>query len=429
MTHPFRQIILHAGLPKTGSTSIQNNFFHHRELLAECGLEYPEFELGERQLVNHSDPLTAILFDKRNLNHWAFRMGVMERQDETREEFRRQFNRIVEDSASDTLVLSAEAVTSFDRKQLRALRKKLLKLTDRLRVIALVRSPLETIDSMLQQQAYGGGTEDNIADIVGAVAGRLDRLERAFGSELEILEFHLAKQEPGGIVGALLCHLGVPADRVAQLEFSRSNERVSMEAYKLMVAINRRHPIGPVEEGGCRRRFHDLKPLARLPGNPFRIDSFRDTQWYAAALEETAELERRYGFAFPAHEAHQPASLWGMDTLLALEDALSLLAAPQLRLAAGEQLAVEARALESSEPRRAAILDFIAQRARAAGDLTPQSILDELGADYFKFAALQVGQDSPRLAHRLMALARYLRPGAPFIEQRLAQYRDKLGES
>ncbi len=429
MTRPFRQIILHAGLPKAGSSSIQNNFFQHRELLAECGLEYPEFHLEGRQLVNHSDPLTAILFDKRNLNQWAFRMGVMERQDETREEFRRQFDRIVEGSAADTLVLSAEAVTSFDRKQLRAMRKKLLKLTDRLRVVALVRSPLDTIESMLQQQAYGGGTEDNIADIVGAVAERLDRLERTFGSELEILEFHRAQQEPGGIVGALLCQLGIPAERVAQLEFSRRNERVSMEAYKLMVAINRRYPIGPVEEGGCKRHFHDVKPLARLPGNPFRIDSFRDTEWYAAALEETAELERRYGFDFPAYEAREPVSLWSMNTLLALEDALSLLAAPQLRLAAGEHLAAEAEALENSDPRRAAILDFIAQRARAAGELTPQSLLDELGADYFKFAALQVDQDSPRLAYRLMALARYLRPGAPFIEERLAQYRDKLGGS
>ena len=96
MTQPFRQIILHAGLPKTGSTSIQNNCYRHRELLAEYGLEYPEFRLGERQLVNHSDPLTAILFDKHNVNHWAFRMGVMDRQDEAREGFRRQFARIVE---------------------------------------------------------------------------------------------------------------------------------------------------------------------------------------------------------------------------------------------------------------------------------------------------------------------------------------------
>ena len=91
--------------------------------------------------------------------------------------------------------------------------------------------------------------------------------------------------------------------------------------------------------------------------------------------------------------------------------------------------AAEAEALENSDPHRAAILDFIAQRARAADDLTPQSLLDELGADYFKFAALQVDQESPRLAYRLMALARHLRPGAPFIEERLAQYRDKLGES
>ena len=56
-------------------------------------------------------------------------------------------------------------------------------------------------------------------------------------------------------------------------------------------------------------------------------------------------------------------------------------------------------------------------------------ILEKLGADYFKFAALQVEQGSTEMSLLLMELAQKLRSDAPFITERIQHYRNKLKET
>jgi hypothetical protein len=57
----YRQIVLHAGLCKTGSTSIQANCRRHRRFLHAHGLVYPQFSFGDRPFIMHSIPLTAAI--------------------------------------------------------------------------------------------------------------------------------------------------------------------------------------------------------------------------------------------------------------------------------------------------------------------------------------------------------------------------------
>ncbi len=427
MTKRYQQIILHAGLPKTASTSIQNNCFIHREVLLQHGIHYPAFHLGEKRLLNHSDPLSAALYDEPNKDHWAFRQGVVGREEEAKASFRRQLEEILDNPSSERLLLSAEVVSNYSAKDLKVLGKKLSRRADSLRVIALVRSPLSSLESILQQQAYGGGTEDEVRELVGLVTKRYERLRSAFGERLEALDFHKLQAQTGGLVAGFFRSLGLPDETIGSLEFQRSNERISTEAYRLMTAINRKIPMVERDQADNPRRFHDLKPLNDLPGSPFCIEDFETTAWYAAAHRESVKLEQKYGFSFVAPQQREQRPLWESDTLLALEEALARLENADLRNAAVEQLVAEAEGLAESEPVKSSILQFVAQRAAQIEDPSTQNLLEQIGADYFKFAALQLGPESPKLALQLMSLAQKLRPGAPFIEERIAHYRKKLG--
>jgi len=371
--------------------------------------------------------MTAALFDDPNMEYWAYRLGVLDSEDEVRKIFRHQFNEIVENPAADILLLSSEIVSDYNPKKLQKLRTRLLAHAEELEVIALVRSPLSSIESILQQRAYGGGTEDEMASIVGKVTRRFKRLQSVFANELEVIDFHQEQAREGGLVAAFFDKIGIPESVVSSLEFQRSNERISSEAYKLMDAINRLYPTSAEPEEGFERKFHDLKPLTTLPGSRFRIGDFKQTRWYADALREDADLAKEYGFNFPEYNELGAAPLWGDDTLLALEDAICKLESSEFRLASADALDAAALEITESDPNRAAILNFISQKVRQGKDLPTQYLLDEIGADYFKFAALQLGPESPKLALYLMSLARKLRPGANFIEERITHYRKKLG--
>jgi hypothetical protein len=114
---------------------------------------------------------------------------------------------------------------------------------------------------------------------------------------------------------------------------------------------------------------------------------------------------------------------------MALEDAVSRLGNKAFRDVVSQALAAEADDLESADPATATILRFIIRRINALDDLPVQFLLNQLGADYFKFSALQVDRECPEMALQLMSLARHLRPEAEFINERVHHYRGKLEKS
>ncbi len=155
----------------------------------------------------------------------------------------------------------------------------------------------------------------------------------------------------------------------------------------------------------------------------FSIDSFKDSSWYEAVGKEGALLEKKYGFDFPEVVEKTTQPLWQQQTLLCLEDAVCRLESKELRDAAASHL--EEEALRVDSPETAAVLRFVSHRIKATHNQPMLYLLDQLGADYFKFAALQLGKESPALALSLMSLAQNLRPDAKFINEQVELLRGR----
>lgn len=426
-TRRYRRIILHAGLHKTGTTSIQNNCFKCRDILLEHGIYYPVFSFGERQFANHSDPITGAVCSPPRLYGMPQRMRVQDDPAPAQAAFSTQFEQVLGEPEAGTLLLSAELVCDYNESDLQALADLLRQSCDELQVIAFVRSPASSLESILQQRNLNGNVMDP-QSLLGVVSQRYMRLANAFPGILQAHNFHEAVTDPDGLLGYFLCVIGVSRDQLGQLDFDASNERVSLEAHRLIEAVNRAYPADNVAAHRVPRTYLDIKPLKALPGQPFQLESFQGSELYEQVVSEGTELEQQLGFTFPesVHRSLQP--LWQEPTLMELEAAVSKLENPLFRLALADYLQGEAATLATENPATAAVLGFVANRVRVQGEAPPALLLDQLGADYFKYTALQVERASPEMALQLMSLALHLRPEAEFINERVQHYRSKLGK-
>ncbi|MGI9287512.1 MAG: hypothetical protein ACR2P1_19165 [Pseudomonadales bacterium] len=422
---PYQRVVVHAGLHKTGTTSIQDSCYRHRDLLLEHGIAYPVFTFRERNFFNHSDPLAAVFCRSLGMGGFPRRLNIEGNAEEAISVFSGQLQQVLEEPAGETLLLSAELVCDFSKKDMLALRRYLEKHAGKVQVIAFVRSPTSSLESILQQRSVSGRPADP-ASLVGLVTARYHRLLAAFSDVLKIFNYHDAVDKPVGLVGHLLMHLGLPEEVVSRLEFDRANQRFSVEAYRIMEAINRAYPAGVGEDHTVRRVYHDMRPLYSVTGDPFRIENFLDSQLYEELTRESESLEQELAFLFPKTSPTATGPLWQEQTLAQAAAAIASLENPALREVAKKVLLDEAGDLQEKDSDTAAVLSFIARQVDTSEELATEAILDKLGADYFKFSALQVERGSSEMALLLMLLARRLRPDAPFIKERISHYRQQL---
>lgn len=357
----YRQIIVHAGFSKTGTSSIQDGCYAHRDVLLQHGIVYPRFHFGEHVFITHSIPLTAAI-----ARHPA-RYGVLLAPQFAAEpgvvidSLRTQWQRMLQAPQGETLLLSTELIEGFDERDMTALREWLAPHAQRLRVVAFVRSPESGLSSLLQERIKMGGLPDPWA-LVGRTRQKLENLQRHFPQALETVNFHAASQHPLGLVGAFLSLAGMPGAALAGLRFNVHNERLSMEAYGLMRAINTRYPPREQAAHGVVRRPRDLDALAQLPGPPFEVPDFAASGLLQASREEAAWLEAQLGFSFPRAQPAAPPLLWQDDTLAVLEASLRALPGTPVIRAAARYLQDEAQACAQSRPATATALDAIADR-------------------------------------------------------------------
>ena len=200
MVQRYKEIILHAGPGKTGSTSIQKNCHKHRELLAAHGIIYPGFDLNGRHLVNHSDAITGAVCDPPTKYGMGWRQKADDDPEGARAQLRSQWEPLLAEPRGDKLILSGENIADYSDHDMQRLKAELEPHCDSLRVLAFIRSPQSSLESILQQRVKGGAAVTK-ESILGVVKNRYVNLKRNFGDQLEVINFHEAVQHPRGLVG------------------------------------------------------------------------------------------------------------------------------------------------------------------------------------------------------------------------------------
>lgn len=218
------KVILHIGTHKTATTTIQDTFCKNAPLLAEHGIIYPRLN----KVTGHH----GLVFD------WGTLPEVYRLKQGSREAFREIARAHAKGDA--TVFLSSEEFSRADPRGAVDFTevRKLLAPFDEVEVICVLRPQWEFIQSVylelskkllpprppvFVQAAIKTGM---VAGLWADYNGLLDQLEKAFEpGEITFLDFRATRAAPGGIVGALLSHMGASlgADALEEVNGGASN--------------------------------------------------------------------------------------------------------------------------------------------------------------------------------------------------------------
>ena len=303
-----KQLILLAGLHKTGTTSIQQTCFDNRPALRAAGLIYPIYSLEEGapesnhgallKLAFRSDPGRFGLDGQFEVNQ-ALRDRVAQRQSALRDQLAK-----VLDRAADRVLLAAELVSVFSEPELVELRDWLTERGFKVKVICHVRHLSTWVPSMVAQRVKGP-MRMTIASAIhemaraGLVRWRIENIRAAF-PDAEIRSFEAAAASPAGLVGSFLQGVGVPPEG---LSVSRANEARSDTATRTLSKFNETQ--GRFDAQGREKpgwTGAGIGKMLRLPGPRFALTPAEIAPLEALIADESRWLAATFGaeFADPA---------------------------------------------------------------------------------------------------------------------------------
>jgi len=206
------RVVLHIGTHKTATTTIQDMFAHNADLLARHGLIYPRIgkATGHHGLTmdwNHALPPVYSLYRGS--------IGTLRRVAEKHAD------------SDSTVFLSSEEFSRGSpegRVDFTAIRQALAPF-DRIEVVCVLREQWQFIQSVYHEVSrrmipprppalLAAVLSDNILDGLWTDYNLLyDHLLQALSpDEITFLDFDRCRKAPGGIIGAMLAHLGVPLE-------------------------------------------------------------------------------------------------------------------------------------------------------------------------------------------------------------------------
>ncbi len=365
MAASYESIILHVGLHKTGSTTIQQvSAGPLREFLSDHGIAYGPFSYGDKELSNHGGVVTAALFEPLDRYNANWRAGLIDDPHTIKASFATQFDKVLREPLAPHLLLSGELFSAYLRMDMVTLRDRLSEHCETLRTVAYVRNPASFYGSLLQE-GIKGGHPDNVAGLDGLMSTRYANLVEVFGETLEVFDFDEHVATRNGLVGAFFSELGIEEDSLVEIDNPSLNTRASLEACKIMRAINNAYPQQVDGERSSVRTPRDLVPLHSLPGGRFSVNEYRGTPIFENVLNELDWYATTFPNAASTSLPEATQDDWGSETLEALEEHLCRLEDARLRRAGCDLLIEEAERIGSNRRRPARKLRTIAKRVRA----------------------------------------------------------------
>jgi hypothetical protein len=293
--------IVHAGMYKTGTTSIQSSLFY--------GLQSDRFRLLSLDAFCGNWLIGSAFADDYGVNERFISNGVTPRMAATVPRRSRDYlDRALAAAGrrGATPILSAEIIGSLSQAAVERLRDFLVGRGWQPRVIIYARAPLDQLGSMFQQRVRAGDIASrmpaSLPEFIDysarhGYATPLRMMDEVFGRENVSMQWFDPASFPGGCVVRHFCGVaGIPFRESAVM---RVNEAASLDAtrflYALVVAGHRRKPDLLRRLG----REIRLERLGELRGPPPCLHPGVTAPYADAIRRELGWVESRLGRAVP----------------------------------------------------------------------------------------------------------------------------------
>lgn len=222
----LKEVLLHIGMHKTGSSSIQASLKNYSDDTTTCASFREE---------NHSRAITTIFSSNRYKYHVWQRMGLTNKEiDRKRKRYLKILEKDIKNPKFQRLLISAETISTLPNADKRSLLDFFTTRGCKVKVVCFLRSPSDYVKSMVQQRIKGGWGE--LAYVNPYYGKRL----RVFSSllsadQLIVRDFSETIKEYGDIVLGFASICGLDSDRIEPI---RVNESLSATATKFLYLLN-----------------------------------------------------------------------------------------------------------------------------------------------------------------------------------------------
>lgn len=314
-------LLLHVGMPKTGTSSLQETFFF--------GLRDPRFHAIGFGLVNGSRAIQCLVGDNPVAGHVHPSQGIdPAAMINLAPRFQACWERqaALARKAGATPIVSAEDCWFLNKRELERLKALIEAEGFRPRVVVYLRPPLEWLASMFQEMLKSGHhtfVEELLIRPPGVGAGggpwgcdypgRLAVFEDVFGADrLTVRPFRRGALAEGCVVTDFCRCFGIAMPR---RRIRRVNEGLSLDATRFLYVHNRFARAG---DGRSHREFLLLlRRLRELPGGALRLHPALIEKCRPALADRIATIQTKYGVdlvedwtSVPAESIRVEEDLW-----------------------------------------------------------------------------------------------------------------------
>ena len=266
-------VILHVGIHKTGTSSIQQTFggFNPKELKSQ-GYVYPIFFNGKKDLTNHSAVFYSLFTESPLSYHLNIRWGVntSDKIDALHALYKKQLAEVF-DSGIENIIISGEDISSLSISSLQSLKSYLTSecSVDNIKVICATREHISYLSSAIQEQVKNGSQREIAISslskkLKSMYRSHFHKFEVVFGCDnINVYKFEDSIRDKKGIFNYFVENY-FPDLELAKHKEVRINESLCYEGVELISYINRR--FSKLEKNP---EFNDILFLHNLRGNKF----------------------------------------------------------------------------------------------------------------------------------------------------------------
>lgn len=275
MGKSFSKAIVHVGLGKTGTSTIQLFLKNNSNELRQIGIHYPILDNDPRPFKeNHSIFLNSLFVKNAHENpiNIAHRFNTPELLDKLNQRNLKDLNHQFKISDCDTVLFSAEGISTMKKQAVNDLFGWIKTFASEVLVIACLRHPFDGISSEIQQQLKNGRMLNRMyqdPQVKGASKCLEKLLINVDAHSIICYDFVNAVSHERGIIGKFLDVIAVTSNSLKFEKMKNSNTSMSLESCLLLSTLNRLRPKYVKGKIGGGRFAGDLRYFLKLPGQKF----------------------------------------------------------------------------------------------------------------------------------------------------------------
>ncbi len=270
----MKTLVLHIGMAKTGTSSIQNSLGRASEALRERGVTCAPWKP-----FNHSFDFTVLFLQDPTKSFFYKQQSPITDEDWARElqQLRQRWIDLFSAMKAGTCIISAENLTRLSPAEIQSLQAFVAPYFDRVRAIAYVRDPLKSLKSQWEQDVKELQEPMTAQALLRRTKQRLGyaflrKWGECLGADnLVVRKFDPAVFHNGSLMEDFFHALGIDGLGETTVEKLESNQSLGANGTAFLLAFNSRYPqylngaINP--QRGLARRLHLFYEAMRAAGD------------------------------------------------------------------------------------------------------------------------------------------------------------------